>query len=112
MRKTVFPVQVKSSLINGLGVFATKAFKKGDFIGIASGWVPETIDDNCSYTISFDNVDDSNYGFIMEPTAPFCYMNHSKDPNAEMVQGPVIFAVKNISIGEEITISYGDDWGE
>lgn len=108
-RKTAFNVRVKDSPIEGSGVFATKRFDTGDVIGIISGYVPEEIDPLCDYTCIFEDYHGNVYG--IEPTAPFKYLNHSPYPNADW-DTPVILALKDIEVGEEITIHYGDELEE
>jgi hypothetical protein len=39
------------------------------------------------------------------------FLNHSSRPNAEF-RGTELYALRNIRLGQEITLHYGDDWIE
>lgn len=98
----------------GQAVFAVKAFRKGQTIGVIQGVV----------------IDDANYGSTycmdlggtrsLEPIEPFRFLNHCCEPNAELVtieyedhfDGPrhmYLDAIKAIAPGDEITIDYAWD---
>ena len=112
-RESVFDVEVRESPIDGNGVFAKRAFKKGEIIGVFSGFVPETYDPECDYSVEFE-VEDENgdtWVYVIEPTAPFKYLNHADDA-CVCIATPILTALRNIEAGEELTIDYGEEWHE
>jgi hypothetical protein len=96
----------------GRGVFATRAFWRGELIGLVEG---EVIDDD---DYSSDYCMDLGGKLSMEPAAPFCYVNHSCEPNAQLFIIPperpdageypnlILEAVRSIYPGQELTIDY------
>jgi hypothetical protein len=95
----------------GKGVYAAKEFRKDDVIGPVAGEV--IVDPNYG----------SDYGMdlgehTLEPAAPFRYLNHSCEPNCELLyceadeddpaQGPQIWIeiIRDIARGEQMTIDY------
>lgn len=90
----------------GRGVFATASIAAGRKIGDIAGRVRaegETSQDHFE-------LDD---GLVLEPRAPFRYLNHSCEPNALVViwvetTPPSLWveALRDIERGEEITIDY------
>lgn len=102
-------IVVRESKIDGLGVFAKEVFLKGEVIGIITGTIPEKVDEHSDYAVEFQD-DDGNVYWV-EPFAPWKYLNHSNNANA-CGETPVLTASRNIEVGEEITIHYGDEWEE
>jgi uncharacterized protein len=89
-----------------LGVFALRAFSKGEFIfrrrhgrGVGSSDLSLLSDEERRHLceLGFDT------SAVLLP--PSCYLNHSCDPNA-MRSGVRVFAWRDILQGEEITIDY------
>ncbi|MDO5581407.1 MAG: hypothetical protein Q4G69_09730 [Planctomycetia bacterium] len=64
----------------GLGLFAARNFTAGEMIGPIEGIFLRETDYDSEYSI------DAGYPFILEPFAPFCYLNHCCDPNARIVR--------------------------
>jgi hypothetical protein len=109
-------VEVRSAGDKGFGVFARRAFARGEFIfrrrhgkivdarGIASLTAEEQLH-MCE--LARDRF------AVLEP--PGCYLNHSCDPSA-MRSGVKVFAWRDIAARDEITIDYrlnafdGDSW--
>ncbi len=92
-------VEVRSeNTLEGKGVFATTAFKEGDFIGFFDGQLSQ---DPSRMSLQF-GVD-----LHVEPSnrTPFRYLNHSCDANSYFV-GHNLYAWQSISPGHEITIDY------
>ncbi|MEX1063916.1 MAG: SET domain-containing protein [Candidatus Paceibacterota bacterium] len=111
-RKVKFPqfgVEVRISKIHGMGVFATKYFNPGAFIGAISGVVPEVPDPDCKYSIWFE--DSRGRSTTHVPHPPFRYLNHASECNAEMDR-TTLYALDHILAGDEITIYYGEEWDE
>jgi uncharacterized protein len=96
----------------GLGLFATKPIKKGDFI--IKYWgrrIPNKLADELDNRYLFElnsrwTIDGATRRNIAR------YINHSCRPNAEtdIVKGEILItAMKNIAPGDEITYDYGKD---
>jgi hypothetical protein len=106
-------VQVKKSPIDGWGVFAVWAIEEGDWEYLY-GKLIKLEPGNPMIDYAFEWDDERVY----LPYAPFCYLNHSDDPNCEVdtwwsEEPPIltITALRNIEPNEELTISYGNvDW--
>jgi len=104
--------QVKQSSA-GLGLFATKPFKKGDFIIEYTGEI-----------ISREEADRRGGKYLFETSSRRVidgkgrenvarYINHSCKPNCEpdVKGGRVkIYAIKKIAPGEEFTYDYGEEY--
>jgi hypothetical protein len=96
----------------GKAVFAIRRFQKDQVIGVIQGAVIDDPEYGSSYCMDLGN-DRS-----LEPIAPFRYLNHSCDPNAEIFSftyGPYssdrpnqlfLQALRPIKPGDEITIDY------
>ena len=92
----------------GHGVFAGRAYRPAQAIGRIPGRVIEDPAYDSPYCIELAP------GRMMEPFAPFRYLNHSCEPNAEICHpaatsaatGLWLKAVRPISAGEELTIDY------
>jgi len=98
----------------GLGVFARRAIVTGESVGEVTGLVRDDPDYSTDYCM------DLGGDMSLEPDAPFRYLNHSCDPNCELVlieteeedgsDGiPEIWleTLRPIAPGEEMTIDYG-----
>lgn len=94
----------------GKGVFAKKAFRKNQAIGEVGGRVRDVDDDyDDSYVMDFSEG-------VLEPSAPFRYLNHCCEPNAELVEvepadaadpsSMWVYALRTIRPGDQITIDY------
>src|SRR6476619_2302017 len=88
----------------GKGVFALRAFRKGQVIGVIQGVAASDPQYGSEYCM------DLGENRTLEPIAPFRYLNHSCQPNAELVGivhsrlGPtgqlLLEAARDISAGE------------
>jgi len=101
-------ISVRKTVV-GRGVFATRRFKKSEVIGQMRGSVVVDDDYDPDYA-----VDLGAHG-TLEPWAPFRYLNHSCEPNAELVmmepeddEPPTMWVESRRAIlpGEQITIDY------
>ena len=102
-------ISVQKSTTHGYGVFADKNIKKGELIEecyvlLARG------KDKPLENFYFDG--DGKYVLLL---GYGCIYNHSDEPNADYVismkrRVARIKAERNIRKGEEIFISYGDEW--
>ncbi|MBW3595874.1 MAG: SET domain-containing protein-lysine N-methyltransferase [Planctomycetes bacterium] len=97
----------------GQGVFARRRFRAGETIAEVEGTVIADPDYWSAYCIDLDE------GTVLEPAAPFRFLNHSCQPNGELVDytgfceqaGELrhvirLRALEAIRPGEEITIDY------
>lgn len=111
---------IKRSTINGagLGVFAQKTFKVGDFIGIYTGQYRSTIPKNVSYTAIYEtgyvNAAHGHLGMGMHFINDY-YYGKKKQPrraladdktNVTMTDDLLVWATKSINIGEELFMDY------
>lgn len=98
-------VEVKKSSIHGKGVFARRDIGTGAKIGDFEG-VPTNR--NGRYVLWL-NVDDETWTGI-RGTCSLRFLNHSSNPNSEFTSAGELFALREITSGEELTIHYGEDW--
>lgn len=98
------PAEAGRSPIHGKGCFASRAIAEGELIGEYTGsptqqdgvhvlWVED--DDGTFFGIDGDSV--------------LRWLNHSSEPNVEF-DGPRLYALRAIAIGEELTFHYGEEW--
>jgi hypothetical protein len=94
----------------GKGLFARKLFRKRQAIGHMMGTLILGDDYDPDYV-----VDVGDYG-VLEPRAPFRYLNHSCEPNCELLEwqstrkaDPQIWvhAIKTVRPSDQLTIDYG-----
>ena len=98
----------------GRGVFALKRFTAGETIGRVDG---EIIEDP---TYESDYCMEMGDEIVIEPSAPFRYVNHSCQPNCELVEVHLTWeddlpdewelwleTLTDIEPGEQLTIDYG-----
>ena len=77
----VFPSGVRiGKTTYGLGVFAFAFIPKGTPIARVSGHVIRDPNYGSDYCI------DAGNGKVLEPASPFCYLNHSCEPNCQLMQ--------------------------
>ncbi|MEN9581129.1 MAG: hypothetical protein RJA70_4138 [Pseudomonadota bacterium] len=99
----------------GKGVFAKTRFRKSQAIGPVRGKVLSADEDyDEDYAMDFGK------NTVLEPSAPFRFLNHCCEPNAELVEvesgDPKIpstmwvYATKTIRPGDQVTIDYS--WPE
>jgi hypothetical protein len=99
-------VVVRESSIHGKGVFAREPIGEGTVIGVYEG--PEVERDGI-YVLWVERDDGSFYG--IEGRNELRYLNHSSNPNADF-DDEELCAVRAIASGDEITLHYGDAWGD
>lgn len=104
--------QIKRSKA-GLGLYALEPIKKGAFIVEYTGKkIPTKVADELTTKYLFEI--NRTWTIDGSPRSNRArYINHSCAPNAEsdVIKGQVlIFAIKNIAIGEEITFDYGEEY--
>ena len=91
----------------GLGVFSLRPIAKGEQVGTITGDVMNENDFMSSYCM------DLGHSLVLEPRNIFRRMNHSCDPNCELIafEDPddyniVVEALRDIEPGEELSIDY------
>ena len=99
-------VEVADAGAKGLGVFARRRFRKGEFIFrrrhgrvVSNARVRSLSPEDRRHLCELD------YERSAILLAPGCYLNHSCEPNA-MRRGVKVFAWRAIGAGDEITIDY------
>jgi hypothetical protein len=94
----------------GKGLFARKLFRKRQAIGHMKGKLITSDDYDPDYV-----VDMGKFG-VLDPQAPFRYLNHSCEPNCELLEyqesktsQPQIWvhALRTVRPSEQLTIDYG-----
>lgn len=93
----------KPSDIHGNGLFARNQIKQGDYMGEYDG---PSVTENGSHVLWVEDKNDEWTG--RDGKNLLRYLNHSKEPHAEFV-GFELYAVRDISPDEEITIDYGEE---
>lgn len=100
---------VKKSNINNKGCFAARNFKKGE---IVLKWKPKQILTKEEYNALSESEKrhTSSYksGEYVLQAEPERYVNHSCDPNTEVINNCDV-AIRDIKKGEEITSDYSKD---
>jgi uncharacterized protein len=99
-------IEIKKSKIHGEGVFAKKNIKKGEVVFIVKGKIIkwDVLDQKTSlYGPDWIGIDKNHW---IDPKGAGKYLNHSCKPNCGIKGKVCITAIKNINIGEEITIDY------
>ncbi len=104
-------VDVRASSKGGRGVFSNRTYKKGDTIELCPGIINK-YDDLVGKIKDYVFKYDDNNSFI---AFGYCSMyNHSDDPNAiwkVLNESELkISALKDINVGDEIFISYGENY--
>lgn len=99
-------VAIRNSIISGQGSFAKKIITKGSYITTLSGTPFKKV---C--VIESDDplqIDEHTYLNLNHASKT---INHSCDPNAGIRNKSDLYAIKDISVGEEITYDYSTTIG-
>ena len=95
----------------GLGLYACRSFRRGEKIGRVQGDVEYDEMNGSEYAIDLSD------GRLLEPGEPFRYLNHSCQPNCELLNNTaddadkteydvIVKAIRPIKEGEQLTIDY------
>lgn len=104
-------VEIKESLIQGLGVFATRDFKKGEVVlkwDISNQISKEEFELKSIEEKMYIEILNGTYTLMKEPE---CRANRSCNPNCK-IDNFCEIAIRDIKKGEEITTTYGLTWDE
>lgn len=98
---------VQRSTIHGVGLFAGRTFKKGDFLAVITGTLHTRVHDR-TYNDVMGNETWINVGpyTYIEPLFPFSHINHSCNPNVGFIGSRRAYAIKKIEVNEELTYDY------
>jgi len=99
-------IEVRKSKIHGRGLIAAEGIKKHEFIGFIKG--PTQYQENKTLRDALSHPDWVGFkkNYWTDPLPPFKYINHSCDANCGVAGTRKVFAVKDIKLGEELTIDY------
>ncbi len=100
--------EIKDSPVHGKGLYALKHFAPGALIGVYEGrLVLEESPDG--YVLWMEDGEGRWFGILGD--GPMKFINHSDSPNAILgSNSPFIYCARPIHPGDEIFISYGDEW--
>jgi len=101
-------VEVRSSPVEGNGLFATERINAGEVVSIMGGEVLpatalETVKTRPKYSSAFIAAD---LIIVLRDGDPVTFGNHSCDPNLWMRDGVSEEAQRDIAPGEELTVDY------
>lgn len=103
-------VRINESGIHGMGVFANEVIKTGDWTYMYGEFRIMLPGD------PYETFAVEVYDKVFIPYAPFCFVNHSDNPNCEMLEDeeslwPMLYirALRRIKRNEELTFDYGYD---
>lgn len=99
-------VEPRQSPIHGTGVFAIVELEQGKLIGRYSG-SPTMVDGK--YVLWIEGDDGTWEG--VEGAGDLRFLNHSRSPNV-FFDGLDLYALRDISAGEELLFDYGEDWSD
>jgi uncharacterized protein len=94
----------------GKGVFARRPFRKGQAIGHMRGTVIAGDDYDPNYCVDLGKLG------VLEPKTPFRYLNHSCEPNCELIEWEAaadeepeiwVYALRAVRPDDQLTIDYG-----
>lgn len=102
-------VEVRKSKIHGKGLFVKNRLSKGDFVAYIKGNI-STVKKQLLYTKEEALMNSDWVGISMtywiDPDLPFKYLNHSCDPSCGIKGKRSLYALRDLNIGDEITIDY------
>ena len=107
-------VVVRESRI-GKGVFAAENIRRGEFIFSYGGFERISFEESKREGIKDYCLQIAPQEYIYPIESPQRYVNHSCEPNAGLIDGTELYALRDISEGAEITFDYStcmdeDDW--
>jgi len=104
----------KKSSIHGTGVFLEEPASRGSLLAYIKGNVT-TVGKKLLHTPEEALMHPDWVGFSMsrwiDPVVPFKYLNHSCDPTCGVKGRVSLYSLKDLKVGEEITIDYSTTEG-
>lgn len=100
---------VKKSNIEGNGIFATACIKKGELICVFQGKHLSIAQLREKYQKGEERISDPlqiGDKEYLDLDEPYLFFNHSCEPNAAIIDGPTLVAIRDIENQEEITFDY------
>ena len=95
-------LEVKSSEIHGLGLFARSHIPKGALVGICK--TKKAGEEDGPYTLYIENEKKREVTCILK------FINHSGKPNVVYYNDLSVVTLKKLKPGDELTHDYGDGW--
>lgn len=99
-------IEIVQSRIHGKGLVAKEAIKKTEFVGYIRGPRMFKIDSGIKDSLKNPDWVGFKKNWWTDPLPPFKYLNHSCDPTCGIMGTRTLRALRDIKIGEEITIDY------
>ncbi len=99
-------IGLKTSKIHGSGVFVLKNIKKGETVFILKGKLMKFVVKSQQDALWGENWIGVGYSQWLDVRSPGVFLNHSCDPNCGIKGRVCIVAMRDISLGEEVTIDY------
>jgi hypothetical protein len=102
-------LSVRSTLA-GRGLFARKLFRKAQAIGHMTGTLIAGDDYDPDYVVDMGDLG------VLDPDAPFRFLNHSCEPNCELLEWEMedasqpqiwVHAIRTVRPSDQLTIDYG-----
>ncbi len=100
-------LSIVASGIEGKGLFSSKAFKPGQIIARIEGKKVKKLTKTKADSLSIPTwYGVGRYTWIDPSNTVFEYLNHSCEPNAAIAGTKTLVAIRNIEVGQEVTIDY------
>ena len=108
MNATELGLSVRKTVC-GKGLFSKRRFRKGQSVGEMEGKIIPGDDYDPDYCVDMGKLG------VLDPKAPFRYLNHSCEPNCELVEWEAegreppqiwVHVVRTIRPGDQLTIDY------
>lgn len=101
-----FKFEVRQDSPFGRGIFAKASIVPGEIICKMAGPLITLKEFFDKYEWNFSNPLQVGEDLYIDLLEPYVCVNHSCDPNAGIRNNGILFAIKNISVGDEIFIDY------
>ena len=99
-------IRVANSKISGTGVYAEEKIKRNEFIGFFKGKIKYKVNSNEKDSAGHPDWVGFKKNYWIDPSPPYLYINHSCEPNCGIAGTKKIYAIKDITINEELTFDY------
>ncbi len=99
-------IVIRRSAIHGQGMFAGEDIRNGEHIQIIRGTIAHKVTHSARDSHIIGNWIGIGKDLWIKPLEPFLHLNHSCEPNAAIFGKRILVALKNIRLGQEITMDY------